>query len=110
MPIPTEVVLFGRVYAVRDVSPFHVSEGILGQAVYRDGVIYLDRKMDMALSLTTLWHEAVHMAQQEILGTVDEAQARWLSLFVHDFLVRNPALLECYREGPGYEPFEDDGK
>ena len=92
MGIPTEVVIFGRTYDVSDVSPFQCSEGILGQAAYRDGIIYIDENVDMALSLNTLWHEAVHIAQQEILGTVDEAQARWVALF-----------MECYYQGLGID-------
>ncbi len=103
MGIATEVVIFGRTYDVSDVSPFQCSEGILGQAAYRDGIIYIDENVDMALSLNTLWHEAVHIAQQEILGTVDEAQARWVALFIHDFLVHNPKILECYYQGLGID-------
>ena len=83
MQIPNELVIFGRAYDVRDVCPIQCSEGVLGLAAYREGVIYLDENMDMALSLITLWHEAVHIAQQEILGTIDESQARWIALFVH---------------------------
>jgi len=96
MQIPTEIVIFGRTYHVTDVSPFQSSEGILGQAAYRDGVIYIDENLDKALSLSTLWHEAVHIAQQEVLGIVDEVQARWIALFVHNFLLDNPNVVECY--------------
>jgi hypothetical protein len=106
MQLPEEVVIFGRTYAIRDVTPIHCAEGIVGAASYRDGAIYLDQSVDTALSLTTLWHEAVHIAQQEILGEADEAQARWISLFVHTFLVQNPDIVEQY----GYQEndFEDD--
>lgn len=97
MHIPDELSIFGRTYDVRDVCPIQCSEGVLGLAAYREGVIYLDENMDMALSLITLWHEAAHIAQQEILGTIDESQARWIALFVHMFLVQNPEILECYR-------------
>ena len=105
MRIPSEVVVFGRTYHVNHVSPFQSAEGILGQAAYRDGVVYLDEEMDMALSLSTLWHEAVHIAQQEILGTIDETQARWVALFVHNFLVSNPQIVECYSYGLGNVSF-----
>lgn len=96
MQLPEEVVIFGRTYAIRDVTPIHCAEGIVGAASYRDGAIYLDQSVDTALGLTTLWHEAVHIAQQEISGEVDEAQARWMSLFVHTFLAQNPGILELY--------------
>ncbi|MFC1834693.1 hypothetical protein ACFL2Q_08160 [Thermodesulfobacteriota bacterium] len=100
MQIPDKLTIFGRDYFISDVSHFQSAEGILGQAAFKDGVIYLDENLDMALSLSTLWHEAVHIAQQEILGTTDEAQARWVSLFVHNFLLNNPDVLLCYlREG-----------
>jgi hypothetical protein len=104
MGIPSEVVIFGRTYEVTDVSPLQSSEGVLGQAAYRDGVIYLDESMDMSLTLSTLWHEAAHIAQQEVLGTMDEAQARWIALVVHNFLILNPQVLECYFEGLGIIP------
>ena len=108
MQIPNELVIFGRTYDVRDVCPIQCSEGVLGLAAYREGVIYLDENMDMALSLITLWHEAVHIAQQEILGTIDESQARWIALFVHTFLVQNPQILECYRNGLRYMAFGEE--
>jgi hypothetical protein len=108
MQIPDELVIFGRTYDVRNVSPIHNLEGVLGLASYREGAIYLDEEMDMALTLNTIWHEAAHVAQQEILGGTDEAQARWIAVFVHTFLVNNPAILDCYRYGLEPSPFEDD--
>jgi hypothetical protein len=108
MAVPREVVIFGRTYHVGDVSPLHSSEGILGLAAYREGVIYLDPALDMALSLNTLWHEAVHIAQQDVLGTIDEAQARWISLFVHNFLVQNPAVIQCYLDDDESGQFPDE--
>lgn len=108
MQIPSELVVFGRTYNVRNVSPVHNLEGVLGLASYREGVIYLDEEMDMALTLNTIWHEAAHVAQQEILGATDEAQARWIAVFVHTFLVNNPAILDCYRYGLEPSSFEDD--
>ncbi len=98
MDIPNELVIFGRIYSVSDVTPWHSSEGVLGLAAYRDGIIYIDESLDAALSLSTLWHESVHIAQQEILGVTEEAQARWISLFVHSFLMDNPGIVECYRQ------------
>lgn len=108
MELPKEIVIFGRTYDVRDLCPIHISEGILGLAAYRDGVIYLDHSMDMALSLSTLWHEAVHIAQQEIFGNIDESQARWMSLFIHNFLVHNPEILDFYAQGLRLGSFEDE--
>jgi hypothetical protein len=108
MQIPSELTVFGRTYDVRSVSPIHSLEGVLGLASYREGVIYLDPGMDIALTLNTIWHEAAHVAQQEILGTTDEDQARWIALFVHTFLVNNPAILDCYRYGLEPSPFDDD--
>jgi len=96
MHLPSEIVIFGRAYDLRDLDQVHRSEGILGLAAFRDAAIYLDDGMDPHLSLSTLWHEAVHIAQQELLGAPDEEQARWISLFVHNFLMQNPAIVECY--------------
>lgn len=103
MPMPEQLVIFGRTYDITDVSPFQISEGVLGQASYRDGVIYLDEDLDLSLSLSALWREAVHIAQQEIDGRVDETQARWISLFVHNLLVQNPDLVRCYVKGLGLD-------
>jgi hypothetical protein len=108
MTFPEEVQIFGRMYHISDINPLQGAEGILGLAAYRDGIIYLDQEMDHALSLITLWHEAVHMAQQEILGEVDEAQARWVSIFVHNFLVHNPEISECYYKGLGLESADEN--
>lgn len=96
MNLPDTIVIFGRRYAVDRVSAYQSAEGILGLAAYRDGTIYLDLDLDPALMLSTLWHEAAHIAQQEILGAVDEAQARWIALFVHSLLVDNPGIVDCY--------------
>ncbi len=96
MNIPNEVVIFGRGYRILDVPPINVSEGVLGLACYREGAIYLDKDVDPDLVLNTIWHEALHIAQQDVMGTTDEAQARWLALFVHNFLIHNPRILECY--------------
>ena len=108
MQIPAKLTIFGRHYDIRDVDPIHACEGILGMAAYRDGVIYLDRNMDPSLLLNTIWHEALHIAQQEILGTADEAQARWVSLFIHTFLLQNPGILECYLAASNPASFEDE--
>jgi hypothetical protein len=97
MNMPTELVIFGRTYEIRNVSPLHASDGVLGMAAYRDAVIYVDTNLDPSLFLSTLWHEATHLAQQEILGTTNEDDARWIALFVHNLLIHNPSILECYR-------------
>jgi hypothetical protein len=108
MQIPAELTIFGRTYDVRDVDSVHACEGILGMAAYRDGVIYLDRSLDPSLALSTVWHETLHIAQQEILGTADEAQARWVSLFIHTFLLHNPGILECYLTASNPASFDDE--
>ena len=108
MQIPEELTIFGRTYDVRDVDSIHACEGILGMAAYRDGAIYLDRNMDPSLTLSTLWHEAFHIAQQELLGTADEAQDRWVSLFIHTFLLQNPGILECYLAASNTASFGDE--
>jgi hypothetical protein len=108
MKLPEEVFIFGRTYGIRNVSPCHLSEGVLGLASYRDGLVYLDQGTDLWLGLSTLWHEAVHVAQQEILGTTDEAQARWMALFIHNFLMENPQLVRCYLPESRPMLFEDD--
>ncbi len=108
MQIPDELVIFGRTYDVRNISPIHNLEGVLGLASYREGAIYLDPHLDMGLALSTVWHEVAHIAQQDILGTTDEAQARWIALFVHHFLASNPEILDCYRYGLETPDFDDD--
>ncbi len=102
MFIPDELVMFGRSYEVKEVAPIHNLDGILGVAAYRDASIYLDPTMDPALALKTMWHEAIHIAQQEVLGEMDESQARWMSLFIHNFLVSNPEVVSRYLEGQGW--------
>jgi len=96
---PDELIIFGRTYRIEEISPIHAAEGVLGLAAFREGVIYLDASLDAPLALSTLWHEAIHIAQQELLGTMDEAQARWIALFVHCLLFQNPEILRCYLEG-----------
>jgi len=108
MQLPKEIMIFGRTYDIQDLCPIHISEGLLGLAAYRDGVIYLDQSVDMALTLSTLWHEAIHLAQQDIFGNIDEAQARWMSLFIHNFLVHNPEILEYYMHGLRLGSFQDE--
>lgn len=108
MQIPDELVIFGRPYEVRGLSSVHNMEGVLGLASYREGAIYLAADVDLPLTLSTMWHEAAHIAQQEILGTTDEAQARWIALFVHNFLVSNPQILECYQWALEPEEFEEE--
>ncbi len=107
MQIPEELTIFGRTYNIHDINPIQAAEGILGMAAYRDGVIYLDSAMDSSLALSTLWHEAFHIAQQEILGTVDEAQARWVALFIHTLLLQNPGILDCYQAASNPASFHD---
>ena len=108
MQIPDELVVFGRAYEVRNTSPVHDLEGVLGSASYRNGTIYLDPSLDMALALNTVWHEVANIAQQEILGAADGAQARWIALFVHNFLLSNPEILDCYRYGLVSSDFDHD--
>ncbi len=108
MQIPDELIIFGRTYDVRNISAVHNLEGALGVASYREGVIFLDSRVDMALALNTVWKEAAHIAQQDLLGTTDEAQARWIALFVHTFLASNPEILDCYRYGLETSDFDDD--
>ncbi len=108
MELPDELFIFGRTYGIRNVSPLHVSEGVLGLASYRDGLIYLDKDMDTWLGLSTLWHEAVHVAQQELMGATDEAQTRWMALFIHNFLIENPRLVQCYLAETQPTSFDDD--
>jgi hypothetical protein len=108
MQIPDELVVFGRSYDVRNTAPVHDLEGVLGLASYRLGAFYLDPSLDMALALRIVWHEVALIAQQEILGTIDPSQARWIALFVHNFLISNPEILDCYRYGMASSDFDDD--
>jgi hypothetical protein len=98
MNIPGELIIFGRTYAITPMEHIHSVEGTLGLACYRDGAIHLDLEVDPLLLLKVLWHEAFHIAQQDINENCDEAQARWVSLFIHSFLMDNPMVLECYLE------------
>jgi hypothetical protein len=108
MEIPEKLVIFGRMYDVRDVSPSQLSEGVIGQTAYRDGVIYLDESTDLALKLNAMWNEAISVAQQDLHGFVDESQARWIGLFIHNFLIQNPEILECYLGGIEQSSLFDD--
>ena len=108
MEIPERLVIFGRVYDVQNVSPSQLSQGIIGQTAYRDGVIYLDESTDLALKLNAMWNEAISVAQQDLHGFVDESQARWIGLFVHNFLIQNPEILECYLGGIEHSSLFDD--
>ncbi len=99
MLIPDKVVIFGRSYEIQDVPRVHAADGILGRTSFRDGKIYLDDDTDLSLGLSTLWSETAQIAQQEILGSMDRAQARWIALFVHNFLVNNPKVAACYCRG-----------
>jgi hypothetical protein len=108
MQIPDELIIFGRTYDVRNISAVRNLEGALGVSSYRERVIFLDPRVDMALALNTVWQEAVHIAQQQIAGTTNEAQARWIALFVHSFLASNPDILDCYRYGLEVSSFDED--
>ena len=108
MHIPDELTVFGRSYQVRNTSPIHDLEGVLGAASYRNGFIYLHPCMDMTLALSALWHEVANIAQQDLFGSIDEVKARWIALFVHNFLVNNPEILDCYRYGLEDRNFDDD--
>ncbi|MEW6114900.1 MAG: hypothetical protein AB1664_22395 [Thermodesulfobacteriota bacterium] len=110
MPISSHMVIFDRTYEIKDISPLQSSEGILGQSAYRDAVIYLDKSVDLSLSLRTLWHEAVHVAQQDLSTAVDEAEARWIALFVHNLLAANPWLAGCYLDELDTVPFDIDSE
>ena len=97
MQIPVELIVFGRAYEVRNTSPVHDLEGILGSASYRNGTIYLDPSLDMALALNTVWNEVANIAQQEILGAADGAQApldRPVRAQLSPEQSRNPRLLQ----------------
>jgi hypothetical protein len=96
--LPDIITIFGRAFTLKDMPSVSAAEGVIGMAAYHEGAIYLDRTADAALALTTLWHEAIHVVQNDLHGEVDEQQARWMSLFVHNLLVDNPEIVECYRE------------
>ncbi len=98
MNIPEVLEIFGRIYTVAEMGSLDRDEGTLGMAAYKSATIYLDTSVDALLLLKVIWHEAIHMAQQEINENCDEAQARWISLFIHNFLMENPGILECYLE------------
>jgi hypothetical protein len=94
--IPHELKIFGRTYKVQEMEHVHSSEGTLGIAAYRDGVIHIDKTVDDCLAMNVLWHEAFHIAQQDINGEIDEAQCRMVALFIHHMLVHNPAIVANY--------------
>lgn len=96
--VPDSITIFGREYTIKDLPALSVAEGVIGLAAYHAAVIYIDFSTDPALALTTLWHEAVHVAQNDLHGQVDEREARWISLFVHNMLINNPEILERYLE------------
>jgi hypothetical protein len=94
--LPDSVNIFGRCFTVRDLPPTAAAEGVIGMAAYHEGNIYIDQTVDLSLALTTLWHEAIHIAQNDLHGQIDEQEARWMSLFVHNLLVNNPEILQSY--------------
>lgn len=104
--LPDTLTIFGRTFTIKDLPALSAAEGVIGLAAYHEAAIYLDRTADPALRLTTLWHEAIHIVQNDLHGQVDEEQARWISLFVHNLLVHNPAIIECYRQVAGGIPKE----
>lgn len=112
MDIPAELEILGRSYKIVEMGALDAQEGTLGAAVYRAGEIHLDMDMDPSLMLKVLWHEIIHVAQQELHQTCDEPEARWISLFVHNFILQNPAILECYLDIMGCDvvPATEEGE
>ncbi len=95
---PDTIFCGGRPFTVDDLPELSKSEGTLGLCDIRAGKVYIDECLDVALTLKTLWHEALHIAQNDFLGDVSEEQSRWGSLFVHQFLIENPAIVQIYQQ------------
>ena len=96
--LPEFLEIFGRRYGIQPMPAVNVTDGVIGMAAYSEGAIYIDCEIDLALALSTLWHEAIHIAQIDLHGKPDEKEARWVSLFAHSLLMHNPEILEAYAE------------
>ncbi len=94
--LPESLEIFGRRFSIESMPATNVSEGIIGMAAYSEGAIYIDGEIDLSLALSTLWHEAIHIAQIDLHGKPDEKEARWVSLFAHALLAHNPEILQAY--------------
>jgi hypothetical protein len=99
--LPECLEIFGRRFRIEPMPAVNVNDGVIGMAAYSEGAIYIDEEIDLALALSTLWHEAIHIAQIDFHGKPDEKEARWVSLFAHALLMHNPAILEAYAEMHG---------
>jgi hypothetical protein len=109
MDIPEKLVIFGRAYDVLEIPPSQLADGVIARASYREGVIYLDESVDPALKLNAIWNGVIQAAQQDLHGRLDEAQAKWTALFVHQFLALNPEIAELYTvDFDQADFFEDD--
>jgi hypothetical protein len=94
--LPETLEIFGRHFRVESMPPVNVTDGVIGMAAYSEGAIYIDPHIDLSLALSTLLHEAIHIAQIDLHGKPNEEEARWMSLFVHSLLVHNPGILNGY--------------
>ena len=94
--LPEYLELFGRRYRIQPMPAVHVTEGVIGMAAYSEGTIYIDADVDLPLALSTVWHEAVHIAQIDLHGQPCEEAARWISLLAHSLLVHNPEIVQAY--------------
>ncbi|MFH1117019.1 MAG: hypothetical protein V1792_24140 [Pseudomonadota bacterium] len=99
--LPEFLEIFGRRFRIEPMPTVNVNDGVIGMAAYSEGVIYIDGEIEPALALSTLWHEAVHIAQIDLHGKTDEKEARWVSVFAHALLMHNPWILEAYGEIQG---------
>lgn len=95
---PEFLEIFGRRFSIEPIPAIGAGDGVIGMAAYSEGAIYIDGEIDLSLALSTLWHEAIHIAQIDLHGKPDEKEARWVSLFAHSLLMHNPAILEAYAE------------
>jgi len=106
--IPDELWINGRAYLIEDCGTHPLGDVVLGCMKYPDGIILLNQDIDLEGQLKTLWHEAYHVFQQDILGKTDEGEANLVSTFIHNFLTHNREIADCYSTTEEPEAFDDD--
>jgi hypothetical protein len=104
-PVPFKTIaIFGRQYIItseKECEDLNEEEknNLIGYCDFIGAKIFLKEGMDSVLALKTFWHEAVHVAQNEFCGDLDESEAHVMALFIHDILSNNPELVKQYIRG-----------
>lgn len=106
MAIPDEVFVNGRWYALEETGESG-GDIVLGCVRYAEGRILLNMDVDLECQLKSIWHEACHIAQQDLEGEMSEKLANFVSTFAHNFLCHNQEIAKCYTPEEGDDATED---